>query len=90
MLMCMVVDKFVSPVCMCLPACTPLPAVLQSEYTATKQLLGQQQERYGALQAEHSQVLERYHQSEKLVSQLESDLSLVRPLLPPRDVSVCH
>ena len=66
----------------------PLLAVLQSEYTATKQLLGQQQERYSALQAEHSQLSERYHQSEKLVSQLESDLSLVRPLLPPRDVSV--
>ncbi|XP_065890443.1 protein CASP-like [Dysidea avara] len=59
--------------------------MLQSEYTATKQLLGQQQERYSALQAEHSQLSERYHQSEKLVSQLESDLSLVRPLLPPRD-----
>ena len=71
-----------------MPVYMPHPAVLQSEYTAAKQLLGQQQERYGALQAEHSQLLERHHQSEKLVSQLEADLLLVRPLLPSRDVSV--
>jgi len=83
-----VVDKFVCPVHVFTTIHTTSSTVLQSEYTATKQLLGQQQERYGALQAEHSQLLERYHQSEKLVSQLESDLSLVRPLLPPRDVSV--
>lgn len=55
---------------------------------AAKQTLEQQQERYGALQTEHSQLLERHQQNKKLITQLESDLSLVRPLLPTGDVSV--
>lgn len=55
---------------------------------ATKQTLEQQQERYGALQAEHSQLLEQVQQNKQLITQLESDLSLVRPLLPTGDVSV--
>lgn len=61
---------------------------LQSEYTSTKQILEQQQERYGALQAEHSQLLEQHQHNKQLIVQLESDLSLVRPLLPASDVSV--
>lgn len=61
---------------------------LQSEYTTTKQALEQQQERYSALQAEHSQLLEQHQQNKQLITQLESDLSLVRPLLPTGDVSV--
>ena len=55
---------------------------------ATKQALEQQQERYSALQAEHSHLLEQHQQSKQLVTQLEYDLSLVRPLLPTSDVSV--
>ena len=54
----------------------------------TKQMLEQQQERYGALQAEHSQLLEQVQRNKQLITQLESDLSLVRPLLPTGDVSV--
>jgi len=54
---------------------------------AAKQMLEQQQERYVALQAEHSQLLERHQQNKQLIIQLESDLSLVRPLLPTGDVS---
>ena len=61
---------------------------LQSEYMATKQALEQQQERYGALQAEHSQLLDHHQQNNLLIAQLESDLSLVRPLIPSSDVSV--
>ena len=55
---------------------------------AVKQTLEQQQERYSALQAEHSQLSEHHQQSKQLITQLESDLSLVRPLLPTGDVSV--
>ena len=63
---------------------------LQSEHTTIKQALEQQQERYGALQTEHSQLLEHHQQNKQLITQLEADLSMVRPLLPTGDVSVTH